>query len=90
MRLGARWRVGERPHSSVPSALDDEIARQETMHPDANSWTLTWLERRPRAALDDLVLVTVNAEGQVVASSGGSGAAILGPDTLDDDDDWLS
>ncbi|QIK61934.1 hypothetical protein G7068_00925 [Leucobacter viscericola] len=73
MQLGARWMVGAQPHSSVPPELYAEIARQEQLHPDASSWTLTWLEGRPRAGLDDLVIVSVNAEGQIVASPvGGS------------------
>jgi hypothetical protein len=79
MRLGARWLVGEPPHRSVPSNLHELIAAQEAAHPGAYAWTLTWLEGRPRCALDDVALVTLDAAGQ----------AILVDDSDDDDDDWL-
>ncbi|QIM18456.1 Fe-S oxidoreductase [Leucobacter coleopterorum] len=84
MQLGARWRVGAPPHSSLPPELYAEIAEQEKKHPTADSWTLTWLEGRPRAALDDLVIVSVSAERQIVVSS------VRGSLPQDDDDDWLS
>ena len=73
-------------------ALHDEVARQEGLHPDADSWTLTWLEGRPRCALDDLVIVTLDAEGRPALISASSEHSIPGtdPDDDDDDDDWLS
>lgn len=77
MQLGARWRAGDPPHRSVPSELHAEIAAQEAAHPDAGSWTLTWLEGRPHCALDELVTVTLPGQ----ASAGGS---------ADEDDDWLN
>lgn len=92
MQMGARWMVGAQPHSSVPAELHGEIAHQESLHPGADSWTLTWLEGRPRAALDDLVVVSVSAEGQIVVSTGGTGTVAYGQDTPadDDDDEWLT
>lgn len=80
MQLGTRWRVGQPPHASVPSALLPVITAAEREHPEASAWTLTWLEGRPRCALDDLILVTLDG-----AESLRSTAA-----PLDDDDDWLS
>lgn len=80
MQLGARWRVGEPPHRSVPSALHGAIAAQEATHPGAVSWTLTWLEGRPRCALDDVALVTSDLDGR----------AILVTESNEDDDDWLN
>lgn len=88
MQLGARWRVGDPPHRSVPRSLHDSIAAQESRHPGAISWTLTWLEGRPRCALDNLVIVTLDAEGQPALISMGSEHSTPGADA--DDDDWLS
>lgn len=99
MQLGARWRAGESPHRSVPSALHQEIDAQETLHPDAGAWTLTWLERLPRCALDDVALLTLDAAGHVIlvniAAGGESDASEAGvhsvdcDDSDDSDDDWL-
>lgn len=80
MQMGARWQAGEPPHRSVPSELHEAIAEQEALFPDASSWTLTWLEGRPRCALDTVALLTLDASGQ----------ALLESDTDDnDEDDWL-
>ncbi|WP_240422988.1 Fe-S oxidoreductase [Leucobacter sp. wl10] len=81
MQLGARWAAGSPPHRGVPPELHRAIAEQEAAHPEAGSWTLTWLEGRPRCALDDLVIVTLEGVEQ-------PGRA--GPEDLDGaDDDWL-
>ena len=93
MQLGARWRCGTSPHRSVPMVLHAVIAEQEALHSGADSWTLTWLEGRPRATLDDLVMVSVNESGAVLVSSGGFGqnAGDGFEGTGDDDEDqWLS
>ncbi|WP_125099217.1 Fe-S oxidoreductase [Leucobacter chromiireducens] len=82
MQLGARWRVGEPPHRGVPPELHDAIAAAEAAHPGSASWTLTWLEGRPRCALDELLVVTLDAGGSVRAES-------LASDP-DEEDDWLS
>lgn len=100
MQLGVRWRAGEPPHRSVPSELRPGILDQEQAHPEAGSWTLTWLEGRPRCALDDLVVVALNAAGTVVIEGGAGGTAeggfeiIGGADdafrTVDsEEDEWL-
>ncbi|MGK0720858.1 Fe-S oxidoreductase [Leucobacter sp. W1478] len=91
MLLGARWLVGDPPHRSVPQELRETISEQEAQHPDADAWTLTWLEGRPQCALDGLVLVELDA-------TGASRVTVLHPwdsvsadsDDTADLDDWLS
>lgn len=83
MRLGARWRVGESPHASVPADLHSAIRDAEIAHPRASSWTLTWLENRPRCALDDVLIATIDQAGVVQL-------VLVGQDHEDnEDDDWL-
>ena len=82
MQLGTRWRVGDPPHASVPSALLPLIAAVEREHPEASAWTLTWLEGRPRCALDDLILVTLDGAESLRSATD--------PVADEDDDDWLS
>lgn len=99
MQLGARWQVGHAPHRSVPLSLHALISEQEAVHPQAASWTLTWLEGRPRCALEDLVIVTLTPAGAPTVEVGPGqasqpgiepGTGHAGPATDDDDDDWLS
>lgn len=85
MQLGVRWRAGEPPHRSVPVELHGAIAEQEALHPAAQAWTLTWLEMRPRCALDSRVTLTLAADGRVETESGPTGDA-----QADEDDDWLT
>lgn len=85
MQLGARWRSGETPHRSVPDSLHDEIATQEALHPRAEAWTLTWLEGRPRCALDDAVIISLTASGEVLVEGELTDVA-----TDEADDDWLN
>ncbi len=102
MQLGARWRVGATPHRGVPRELYSEIQAQEAAFPAAESWTLTWLEGRPRCALDAFVVVGLDAAGGVTvtrpaveaasplqANGTGAATAVASADG-DDDDDWLS
>ena len=98
MQLGARWRAGEAPHRGVPPVLFSAITEQEAAFPDAAAWTLTFLEGRPRCALDEAVTVTLDAAGSVVIEA----AVGLSADRFsearppvegvpdDADDDWLS
>lgn len=85
MQLGARWRVAEKPHRSVPPELYSAIAEQEAAHPSAASWTLTFLEGRPRCALEDLVIVTLDPAGAVKIERLDTSSS-----EEDSDDDWLS
>lgn len=59
MRLGTRWPFGAEPPASVPADLRDRIADAEARHADGSGrhWTLTWLENRPIAELDDGTVV---------------------------------
>ena len=101
MRMGARWVAGEAPHGGVPADLHPAIREQEGVYPDADSWTLTWLEGRPRLVLDDLVEISIDASGATVVraasdtlaahgAADGSPAAPPSGEDDDDDDDWLS
>ncbi|HKH08070.1 MAG TPA: hypothetical protein VKA62_03900 [Agromyces sp.] len=78
MRLGTRWAFGGEPPASVPTALRARIADAEASVDDGagGHWTLTWLEGRPIAELDD---------GTIVRDVADDGLA-FGPD--DTDDDW--
>ena len=56
MQLGTRWPFGSEPPVSVPMELRPRIAAAEAAHPGdgiGRHWTLTWLEGRPIAELDD-------------------------------------
>lgn len=65
MRLGTRWAAGA-PAPAAAAQLGDAIAEAEaSLPPDgpAAYWTLTWLEGRPVAELDDGASVTVVSLG---------------------------
>jgi hypothetical protein len=57
MRLGTRWPFGAEPPASVPAELRPRIEAAEAANPGDDGvdrhWTLTWLEGRPIAELDD-------------------------------------
>ena len=55
MRLGTRWSFGDEPPASVPAELRPLVAAAESRATDGEGrhWTLTWLEGRPIAELDD-------------------------------------
>lgn len=107
MQLGSRWHVGDTPHPGVPELLHSAIAGIEAEHAVAaanGSWTLTWLEGRPRVELigssaQVLADLGVTADGTVTARAverapGLSDApagnhADADDDDDDDDDDWL-
>lgn len=97
MQLGSRWPVGQAPHPGVPGILHDAIAAAEKEFSAAHSWTLTWLEGRPRVELFDasaalLQDIGVDPQGRVVvASSRDTDEGELVDEYDDDsDDDWLS
>ncbi|MFE6966368.1 hypothetical protein ACFVAJ_14735 [Agromyces sp. NPDC057679] len=61
MRLGTRWAFGTEPPVSVPNELRPRIAAAEssfTGDGTGRHWTLTWLEGRPIAELDDGTVVS--------------------------------
>ncbi|MRG58490.1 hypothetical protein GE115_01165 [Agromyces sp. CFH 90414] len=59
MQLGTRWPFGVEPPASVPAEIRGRIAAVEAEHADGGGrhWTLTWLEGRPIAELDDGTVV---------------------------------
>lgn len=62
MRLGTRWAFGSPPPAAVPTDLHDGLRDAEFAIGTTGagmSWTLTWLEGRPLATLDDGTTVTL-------------------------------
>ncbi|UOE45158.1 hypothetical protein [Agromyces larvae] len=59
MQLGTRWSFGAEPPASVPAAIRPAISAAEARRTDGagRTWTLTWLEGRPIAELDDGTVV---------------------------------
>ncbi|MCD7100812.1 hypothetical protein [Pseudoclavibacter sp. 13-3] len=57
MQIGTRWNVGATPPLTLPAPMLTAISETESALEPAQrerwSWTLTWLERRPVAELDD-------------------------------------
>ncbi|RWZ51896.1 hypothetical protein ELQ90_07375 [Labedella phragmitis] len=78
MRLGTRWSVGATPPDAVPTELVDRVRLAEAAlvrEAADQTWTLTWLEGRPIATLDDGTTVTLDD----AATSAGA---------EESDDDW--
>ncbi|WP_353827610.1 hypothetical protein [Agromyces sp. SYSU T0242] len=69
MQLGTRWAFGEEPPRSVPIEIRPGIAAAEADAADGagRHWTLTWLEGRPIAELDDGTTVTIEPDPGVVS-----------------------
>ncbi len=69
MQLGTRWSVGEDLPERIPSDVGAAIrsVEAELAHIDTSQWrwTLTWLEGKPIAALDDGTVVRYAADGTV-------------------------
>ncbi|WP_010203035.1 hypothetical protein [Salinibacterium sp. PAMC 21357] len=69
MQLGTRWSVGDDVPERLDAAMREAIAGVEAdvAHLDTNAWrwTLTWLESRPVAELDDGTTVRQAADGSV-------------------------
>jgi hypothetical protein len=74
MRLGTRWSFGDEPPTSVPADLRPLITAAEARAPEGTGrhWTLTWLEGRPIAELDDGTIVTTGPVDTGAAPSGES------------------
>ncbi|WP_431800828.1 hypothetical protein [Microbacterium sp. bgisy203] len=72
MQLGTRWTSGDEPPAAVPASLRPQIAAVDRALPDddlgqpRHRWTLTFLEGRPIAELDDGTIVEMTASGGVV------------------------
>lgn len=69
MQLGTRWSVGAAVPERLDAAMREAIAEVEAeiAHLDTSAWrwTLTWLESRPVAELDDGTIVRQAADGNV-------------------------
>ncbi|HWL61024.1 MAG TPA: hypothetical protein VNQ48_09100 [Microbacteriaceae bacterium] len=71
MQLGTRWDVGDEPPGTLAEAMRHGIQRVEAeliadrIDTTGWRWTLTWLERRPIAELDDGTRVAQHADGTV-------------------------
>lgn len=100
MQLGSRWPAGQPPHHGVPELLHAAISAAESRvfggHEPAGSWTLTWLEGRPRVELVDgagalRADLGVDAAGRVTERAAARAHANDTDDAdTDADDDWLS
>jgi hypothetical protein len=70
MQLGTRWAVGAPAPSRLSTAMTDAIAAVEAQAEGLDTsmwrWTLTWLEGRPVAELDDGTIVRESHDGSVV------------------------
>ncbi|RWZ61208.1 hypothetical protein ELQ92_09300 [Labedella populi] len=77
MKLGTRWTVGSQPPAAVPAELHTPLREAEERLGAAagSSWTLTWLEGRPLATLDDGTVVTLDGRAESSPAS-------------ESDDDW--
>lgn len=65
MQLGTRWKLGDTPPASVPASVHPLIEHAESTSDDHEQhWTLTWLEGRAIATLDDGTTVR---DGHVIA-----------------------
>jgi hypothetical protein len=73
MQLGTRWSVGAPVPDRVPAGMAAAIAEVEAELADIDTsqwrWTLTWLEGRPVAELDDGTIVRVDHGGAVTVSA---------------------
>jgi hypothetical protein len=69
MQLGTRWSVGHAPPARLPEDILQAITAVEKGLADVDTsqwrWTLTWLEGRPVAELDDGTVVTAGHDGAV-------------------------
>jgi len=76
MQLGTRWTVGDEPPARLPERVVAAIRAVEAERADAagQRWTLTWLEGRPTAELDDGTTVTVDPATGAPVVSGSSEA----------------
>ena len=69
MQLGTRWTLGETPPARLPEGVVAAVAQVEGeltgVATDGWRWTLTWLEGRPVAELDDGTVIRVDHTGGV-------------------------
>ena len=70
MQLGTRWNVGDEPPARLAGGMADAIRAVETEIGERPGWrwTLTWLENRPVAELDDGTTIRMGTDGTIVVS----------------------
>ncbi|QNO36742.1 hypothetical protein H4J02_09610 [Protaetiibacter sp. SSC-01] len=70
MQLGTRWSVGGEVPPRVPDAMVAAIREVESELADVDTtqwrWTLTWLEGRPVAELDDGTRLRMAHDGAIL------------------------
>jgi hypothetical protein len=75
MQLGTRWTVGGATPDRLPPAVVLAIRDVEAQLAEVDTsqwrWTLTWLEGRPVAELDDGTVIRVDHAGVVTTSFDG-------------------
>jgi hypothetical protein len=71
MQLGTRWNLGDEPPERVPGQMAEAIraVEAEVGPRDGWRWTLTWLESRPVAELDDGTIVRLGHDGSVAVTT---------------------
>jgi hypothetical protein len=75
MQLGTRWSVGQTPPSALPETMVDAVRGVEAElvadGVDASSWrwTLTFLEGKPIAELDDGTAVRLDPLGHATVTN---------------------
>ncbi len=72
MQLGTRWAVGAEPPARLPASMVAAVRGVEAQlaHLDTAQWrwTLTWLEGRPVAELDDGTVIRIGSDGSVTVT----------------------
>jgi hypothetical protein len=73
MQLGTRWSVGGEPPARLPAEMIEAIATVEAGLREVDTaqwrWTLTWLEGRPVAELDDGTIVRIGHDGGAITTT---------------------
>ncbi|WP_166869423.1 MULTISPECIES: hypothetical protein [unclassified Salinibacterium] len=69
MQLGTRWSVGDEPPARLPADMVEAVRAVEAEVSDIDTsawrWTLTFLEGRPVAELDDGTVLRMAHDGTI-------------------------
>ncbi len=70
MQLGTRWSVGDEPPARLPALMVEAVRAVEAEVADIDTsawrWTLTFLEGRPVAELDDGTVLRMAHDGSIL------------------------
>jgi hypothetical protein len=70
MQLGTRWNVGDEPPARLPADMAEAVRAVEAEVADIDTsawrWTLTFLEGRPVAELDDGTVLRMAHDGTIL------------------------